>query len=336
VLPSFRGIGQCAVFVALACCFGFAAPSITSLSPTAAPVGGSVTISGSGFGSPQGSSYVTFGTTKVTSVLSWGASQLVVVVPTGASTGGVAVVVGGVQSNSKAFTVVPAPSITSVLPSPASVGTTITIQGANLTAGGAVKPQTWFFGPSCQFSQGITDFGNNTSTNTSVVTTVPSGAFSGSVSVAVDGVNSNALPLTITALPQANAGPAQTVTVGALVQLDGTRSQNLSGSRITYSWSFVSKPTGSTATLNSSILPNPTFVADKAGSYIVQLIINNGQNNSVASTVTISTQHSAPVANAGFSDNVNTGIVRLNGTGSTDVDGSAPQLQLVSHQCACG
>jgi hypothetical protein len=203
------------------------------------------------------------------------------------------------------------------------VGTTITIQGANLTAGGAVKPQTWFFGPSCQFSQGITDFGNNTSTNTSVVTTVPSGAFSGSVSVAVDGVNSNALPLTITALPQANAGPAQTVTVGALVQLDGTRSQNLSGSRITYSWSFVSKPTGSTATLNSSILPNPTFVADKAGSYIVQLIINNGQNNSVASTVTISTQHSAPVANAGFSDNVNTGIVRLNGTGSTDVDGSA-------------
>jgi len=323
VLPSFRGIGQCAVFVALACCFGFAAPSITSLSPTAAPVGGSVTINGSGFGTTQNGSYVTFGTIKATSVPVWGPSQLIVNVPAGASSAGVAVVVGGVQSNSKAFTVVPAPSITSVSPSPTSVGTTITIQGSNLTAGGAVKPQTWFYGPSCQYSQGITDFGNNTSTNTSVVTTVPSGAFSGNVSVAVDGVNSNALSLGISALPQANAGPAQTVAVGALVQLDGTRSQNLSGSRITHNWSFVNKPTGSTATLNSSILPNPTFVADKAGSYLVQLIINNGQKYSAASTVAISTQNSAPVANAGFNDNVNTGIVRLNGSGSTDVDGNA-------------
>src|ERR1700731_4299981 len=48
----------------------FAAPSITSLSPTSGAVGASVTITGTNFGSPQGTSTVKFNTTTATTITS--------------------------------------------------------------------------------------------------------------------------------------------------------------------------------------------------------------------------------------------------------------------------
>ena len=68
---------------------------------------------------------------------------------------------------------------------------------------------------------------------------------------------------------------------------------------------------------------NPTFVADKSGSYVVQLIVNDGLVNSAPDTVTVTTTNSAPVANAGPDQAVATGsTVQLNGAGSSDVDGN--------------
>ena len=64
-------------------------------------------------------------------------------------------------------------------------------------------------------------------------------------------------------------------------------------------------------------------MADKVDNYSVQLIVNDGHNNSAPSTVVISTQDSAPVANAGPNETVPThSLVPLNGSGSTDVDGN--------------
>ncbi|MBI4490136.1 MAG: IPT/TIG domain-containing protein [Deltaproteobacteria bacterium] len=80
-------------------------PVINNLSPTSGPVGTSVTISGSNFGSTQGSSTVTFNGTSATPT-SWSATSIVVPVPTGATTGPVVVNVGGVASNGVTFTVV--------------------------------------------------------------------------------------------------------------------------------------------------------------------------------------------------------------------------------------
>ncbi len=65
--------------------------------------------------------------------------------------------------------------------------------------------------------------------------------------------------------PVANAGPAQTVPVGATVQLDGTGSSDETGTPLTYSWSFVSVPSGSTATFSNSTSAKPTFIADVYG-----------------------------------------------------------------------
>lgn len=81
-----------------------ATPKITVMTPQSGPVGTSVVIIGSGFGTTQGSSTVTFNGTPVTWA-SWGSSSLEVQVPVGATSGNVMVKVGGVSSNSKSFTV---------------------------------------------------------------------------------------------------------------------------------------------------------------------------------------------------------------------------------------
>src|SRR5260221_8915456 len=104
------------------CGASFAAPNITSLSPTSGAVGASVTITGTNFGTTQGTSSVTFNGTTATTITSWGATSIVATVPTGATTGNVVVTVSGVESNGKTFTVVSAPSITSLSPTSGAVG----------------------------------------------------------------------------------------------------------------------------------------------------------------------------------------------------------------------
>ena len=122
--------------------------------------------------------------------------------------------------------------------------------------------------------------------------------------------------------PVANAGPAQTVAVGATVVLNGSASTSGSGNPLTYSWTLLSVPTGSAAVLTGAHTVSPTFVADKAGNYVAQLIVNDGIANSLPSTVTISTQPVKPVANAGPDQVVNVNsTVQLNGSGSTDANG---------------
>jgi len=81
-------------------------PSISSLSPTSGAAGSSVTISGSNFGSSQGSSTVSFGGTNAT-VTSWSASSIKVTVPSSLAAGAanVTVTVSGSSSNSASFTV---------------------------------------------------------------------------------------------------------------------------------------------------------------------------------------------------------------------------------------
>src|SRR5690349_8277537 len=95
----------CVFWLLFAASPAFAAPSITAVSPTSGAVGASITITGSGFGSTQGTSTVKFNGTTATAT-SWSATSIVATVPTGATTGNVVVTVSGVASNGKSFTVV--------------------------------------------------------------------------------------------------------------------------------------------------------------------------------------------------------------------------------------
>ncbi len=87
--------------------------------------------------------------------------------------------------------------------------------------------------------------------------------------------------------PLADAGPDREVNEGDAVRLDASASHDPDADPLTYQWAIVNAPEGSTAVLNDSTLPDPVFTADKAGAYIIQLIVNDGELDSIPDTCAI-------------------------------------------------
>ena len=127
---------------------------------------------------------------------------------------------------------------------------------------------------------------------------------------------------TINSTPAADAGPDQTVPLFATAVLDGSGSFDADGDALTFSWSLTTRPLGSTAVLDDPASVTPSFVADVAGTYVAQLVVNDGAADSAADTVSISTLNTQPVANAGADQTVILDdTVQLDGSASTDADG---------------
>lgn len=127
--------------------------------------------------------------------------------------------------------------------------------------------------------------------------------------------------------PVANAGSDQTVRLGQPASLDGSASTDPDNNTpLTYAWSFVSKPAGSTATLSDAHTSMASFTPDAVGDFIVRLVVTDNRGAaSVPDTVTVSTVNSAPIADAG-PDQAITLIettVQLDGRTSYDLDGDA-------------
>jgi hypothetical protein len=124
--------------------------------------------------------------------------------------------------------------------------------------------------------------------------------------------------------PVAGAGPDRSVLVGQLVVLDGSTSSDVDGDPLTYAWSLLSRPASSVATLQNAASLAPAFVADVPGTYVAQLVVNDGALDSAPDTVMISTTNSVPTADAGADQTVVAGeTVVLDGSGSSDPDGDA-------------
>jgi hypothetical protein len=103
---------------------GGTSPGITNLNPSSGPVASQVVITGTNFGSSQGSSTVTFNGTPTAPASIWTPTSITVLVPaiaTGSAT--VVVTVGGIPSNSANFAVT----------GPASIAVTITPVRGGLT-----------------------------------------------------------------------------------------------------------------------------------------------------------------------------------------------------------
>ncbi len=156
-----------------------AAPSVTSISPTAGPTGGgtTVTITGTGFAAAPGTGAVRFGATTATYTINSN-TQITATAPAG-SAGTVDVTVttvGGTSATSAAdqFTYVPAPTVTSISPTsgPTSGGTTVTITGTNFSGATAVT-----FG-------GTAASGFTVNSNTQITATAPAQA-AGTIDVRV-------------------------------------------------------------------------------------------------------------------------------------------------------
>ena len=128
---------------------------------------------------------------------------------------------------------------------------------------------------------------------------------------------------TVNTPPTANAGPWQTANVGASVQLNGSQSTDVDGNAITYGWGLLSVPSGSAATLSDPTVATPTLTVDLPGTYVVQLIVNDGKADSTPAVVVIDTTSIPPVANGGLGQLVTVGgLVQLNAAGSTDLNGN--------------
>jgi hypothetical protein len=124
--------------------------------------------------------------------------------------------------------------------------------------------------------------------------------------------------------PVANAGSFQNVVTGQSVTVSGAGSTDANGDVLTYKWAMVSKPLDSTATLANATTITPSFTADKNGTYVLSLQVNDGKldsNNISYITVTAGAANVAPVANAGNAQTVaRLATVTLDATGSTDAN----------------
>jgi hypothetical protein len=123
--------------------------------------------------------------------------------------------------------------------------------------------------------------------------------------------------------PVANAGPDQTAYRNDLVTLDGSGSSDVDGDDLTYSWSLTTVPSGSGASLSDTAAVHPTFTVDVSGTYVAQLIVNDGTLDSAPETVTVDSFNNPPVANAGPDQAFSTApvTIQLNSSQSYDPDG---------------
>ncbi|MGV8124355.1 MAG: beta strand repeat-containing protein [Candidatus Xenobiia bacterium LiM19] len=180
---------------------GSSSVQITNINPSTVPAATAmaITITGTGFGATQGTSYVSFGTTQVTTVTSWSATSIVLNTPAtlAAGTTAVTVTVGGVASNSSNLTVAAAgtPVITNITPASVVQGGTVTITGVNF--GSAQGTGFVTFGSVNQTA--VTGW-----TGTTISCVVPVTTPAGTVNVTVtpsSGTASAAYQITVTTTP---------------------------------------------------------------------------------------------------------------------------------------
>lgn len=118
-------------------------------------------------------------------------------------------------------------------------------------------------------------------------------------------------------LPVAKPGDNVTVKVGSLVQLSGAKSRDPGNKNLSFLWSFSGRPNGSLSELSDKAAVDPTFVPDKAGTYKVVLVVNNGEVASAPAELTVTAEGSdAAVARVGDQVVAPGAVVILDGSGS--------------------
>jgi hypothetical protein len=122
--------------------------------------------------------------------------------------------------------------------------------------------------------------------------------------------------------PVADAGnDINALTLNA-TSLDGSTSYDPNGDFITFRWTLVQKPSASIAILAASLQPNPQFTPDLPGDYVFELIVNDGNADSLPDRVTVHAfaANAPPNARAGRDQNARVGTaVILDGSGSFSV-----------------
>jgi hypothetical protein len=118
---------------------------------------------------------------------------------------------GGTATSSNAFTVIPAPTVTSIIPASGAVGTSVAILGTNLTGSTRVS----FAGAQASFA---------VDSATKITAKVPAGAASGTISVTTAGgtaISSGIFTVTVTPKPSLSRLSPTAAKRGVTVTLTG-------------------------------------------------------------------------------------------------------------------
>jgi hypothetical protein len=300
------------------------APSITGINPTSGPLGTSVTITGTNFGSSQSSSTVSFNG-LAGAPTSWSATSIVVPVPNGATTGNVVVTVLGSQTNGVLFTVTaPGPSISGLSLTQGPVGAGFTINGANFGSTQGVSTATLNGSPLT-----VTSW-----SDLMINVTVPTGATTGNVVVTVNSVPSNAMLFTVTPPPAITTISPSSGPIGTNVIITGTNF----GPTVGTIQSFVTFNGVQTRASNWSNTSITAPVPTGATTGNVLVYVGGVPSNGVVFTVTPAPSitslspnfgpvgTSITIAGANFGSSPGTSTVTFNGTSASPTSWSATSI----------
>lgn len=129
--------------------------------------------------------------------------------------------------------------------------------------------------------------------------------------------------------PVADAGVNRQVKLGEAVTLDGSNSVDPEGDTLSFAWSLVGAPAGSSATIADQEAAIASITPDVEGMYQIRLIVNDGMLGSNPALLTLiavqeTPENQAPVARQSGDQNAEVGeLVTLDGTMSQDPDGQS-------------
>lgn len=164
-------------------------------------------------------------------------------------------------------------------------------------------------------------------TATPVLTARSKGIYTLALTVDDGEVSSSPDMVTITVVntpPVAEAGEDQSAVIGARIELNGMGSGDADGDALTYSWTVVSAETEGGVALSDETSATPSVDVLARGTYVLQLIVNDGELDSEPDTVQVIAINEPPVADAGADAEAELDtMVMLDGSGSSDPEGAA-------------
>jgi hypothetical protein len=90
--------------------------------------------------------------------------------------------------------------------------------------------------------------------------------------------------------PASDPGEDRSVLVGETVTLNGSGSADSDGDPLAFRWSFISRPSESRAFIADPSTAIASFTADAAGVYIVQLVVDDGSEESLPQLIVITAE----------------------------------------------
>jgi len=234
------------------------------------------------------------------------------------------------------ITDVPVNQVPTATPGPSQTvneGVSVTLNGTDSTdPDGSITTWLWEQVPDSQVPS-VTLAGANTATASFTAPDVGGGGTTITFTLTVtdnDGATHSANTIVnvsfVNQPPVAHAGEDQTVIEGASVTLTAESSSDPDNGIASYQWNQLQ---GTTVTLSSATSIKPTFTAPNVASegeslqFEVTVTDQDGVNRTDTIFVHVENQNQLPTATPGPTQTVNEGVsVTLNGTGSTDPDGS--------------